>query len=866
MISPELLNQLSACGVRLRVDRRRRELIVDAPAGSLSTELLHELRRHRAEFIELMLPSAGDDLAGGSRSQAAVANETPDPPRTGDSEVDHRVVREEAELAELVDELLANPATATIAVDAEWHRSFPTEPGAYLRTIQFSWKPRHAACVVLHAPGGEPAFDPEPAAALPHLQRLLCSTNDRPVRIVGHFFRADLPWLTDFGLDLRNEFQAPEDNERNEGWELTRTLGGFDTGLAAHACDEAAELKLERLVRRHCHVPDYGEPLRAWRKEYCKRASITEEQLDGYGDCPDEILLPYGNYDADATRRLFDVYNRPGGLLDRDAFARSSRRPFWIAMRATPAILEMEMTGIRVSRERLEQQAARFHTRRDQLERQIRDWARWSGFNHRSVQQCREFLFGESLSGRVDKASGRPTRIRPEDARSLGLTPVKTTGKPARDWSQIVERGETSQRLPSTDRETLSILAIRCPQAGWLRDLRFIDQALKTVLRVPAESDVAAGPRSRTSLLSHTHADGRIRTHIFQTLDTGRYSSSRPPLQNIGKRREADYERILGPFYLGPLRSAFEASPGHVLVEADYIGAELAAMAWLSGDEAMIEHVRRNGLPEGNPEHYDIHSNVAIRAFRLDCEPTKQALKDAGHGHLRSVAKSVVFGIAYGRGARAIARSAMEEGTHLSAAEASTVIAAIFDTYPELRSFFDACRRRAGHPGWLENAYGRRRRFHERHAPEQRSRHERQAMNFPVQSLIADAVSRALDKLHGYRETPLGRGLDFRILLQIHDAVLLEVPVPQLGRVVDEVIPACMVDSVPVVPHHPNGTRIERGPYHLAVETAVFDRWGVPPPRDPPTACPDTTTATSQGDEENAAGAGKDARPGENET
>jgi DNA polymerase I-like protein with 3'-5' exonuclease and polymerase domains len=829
MIAPGLFARLSADGVRLRVDRERRVLFATPQEGEIRPELLDELRGCRDELLELLLDDPGEEDRPAGRRRCPTGNDADLSPDHDDGpHVHHRVVRNAADLAELVDLLLADPTATTIAVDAEWHGDYPTEPGSYLRTIQVSWKPGHAACVVLNAPGGAPAFDSNPAAALPHLRRLLTSTEDRSVRIVGHFFRADLPWLIDFGLDLRAGIQAPADDEQYEGWERTRTVGGFDTGLAVHSCDENAELKLEALAQEHCQVPDYGAPLRAWRQESCEENGIKESELAGYGDCPDEVLVPYGNFDADATRRLFEIYNRPGGLLDRDGFGRSSRRPFWIAMRATLPILEMEMTGLRVSRGQLEQQAVHFRVSREDQERRIREWADWPTFNHRSVQHCREFLFGEALSGRVDRVTGQPIRIRPEGARSLALTPVKTSKKPAHDWSEIVERCETTQHGPSTDKETLSILASGCPQAGWLRDLRFIDQVLKTVLHIPTASDAAVGRRSRTSLIAHTHADGRIRTHFFQTLVTGRYSSSRPPLQNIGKRREVDYERILGTSYLAPLRSAFEASPGHVLVEADYVGAELAAMAWLSGDEMMIEHVRRNGLPDGNPEHYDIHSNVAVRAFRLECQPTKQALMGAGSGHLRSVAKTVVFGIAYGRGPRAIRRSALEEGTDLSVDEAQGVIDAIFDMYPKLRSFFDACRGRASHPGWLENVYGRRRRFHDRHDPDQRWRRENQAKNFPVQSLIADAISRSLDKLHSYRETDAGRGLGYRIVLQIHDSVVLEVPVHELRQVVDEVIPACLIDAVPIIPRQPDGTRVERGPYHFAIETEVFERWGIP--------------------------------------
>ena len=101
------------------------------------------------------------------------------------------------------------------------------------------------------------------------------------------------------------------------------------------------------------------------------------------------------------------------------------------------------------------------------------------------------------------------------------------------------------------------------------------------------------------------------------------------------------------------------ASPGNVLVEADFIGAELFGMARMAGDAAMIDHCLRNQLPEDDKNYYDIHSNVAVFAFKLSCPPTKKGLQSIGKEHLRIVAKSVIFGIAYGRGASRGLRSSV---------------------------------------------------------------------------------------------------------------------------------------------------------------------------------------------------------------
>jgi DNA polymerase I-like protein with 3'-5' exonuclease and polymerase domains len=193
--------------------------------------------------------------------------------------------------------------------------------------------------------------------------------------------------------------------------------------------------------------------------------------------------------------------------------------------------------------------------------------------------------------------------------------------------------------------------------------------------------------------------------------------------------------------------------------------------------------------------------------------------------YIRNIAKTVVFGIAYGRGAKAIARAARAEGVYISELEAEKVIMTIFNLYPGLRSFFEACRSRVEEPRWLCGAFGRYRRFPMTKEWGVLGSMERQAMNFPIQGMIADAVSRAVDHLYHYR-TKVGEPDLYRIALQIHDAVVLEVPVENLDRVYDEVLPTCMSEKVPVYPCQIDGTRVPGGPYRLGLDQEVFTRWG----------------------------------------
>jgi hypothetical protein len=107
---------------------------------------------------------------------------------------------------------------------------------------------------------------------------------------------------------------------------------------------------------------------------------------------------------------------------------------------------------------------------------------------------------------------------------------------------------------------------------------------------------------------------------------------------------------------------------------------------------------------------------------------------------------------------------------------------------------------------------------------------QRQAMNFPIQSAVADAMSRALDYLYFYRFEVEDPSLWYDIVLQVHDAVVLEVPCSCVDWVVNEVLPTCMTKRVGVYPCRLDGTRYDHaGPYHLQVPPPdIFVKWSVP--------------------------------------
>jgi uracil-DNA glycosylase family 4 len=764
-----------------------------------------------------------------------------------EQDIDHRVIYKARELDKLVHEIRADPSRWFIAVDGEWHGEYPTDKGAYLRTVQFSSQHGEGITVALRHQGGSPAFKPSIQHGVDLLNKLLLPEGDYRPRVGGHFFRADAPWLIHEGIDIRPSYAMPA--------ELSKAnTGGWDTSVMYHATNESTSYKLEDVATRLTTAPRYDKKLQKWREAYCNVNGMSSKDMEGYGMCPEWVLHPYGCYDADVTRRI--AVRCEQDLLNKDWFENNSWKPYWVAHRASPAFLEMEMNGIELDRERLDELSRLYVHVRDALLHNLRQRINWPKFNPESNIQSVALLFGDQYAYRTDKHTGEKIPIRPSDAMTLNLTPIKSTGKRSKLWDQVVAKNEQHLYVPSTDKEVLGILGHEHEVAMQLRDLKFVSQALKSVLRPPEiDPETMTGLRDddgnyvySKGLASMVSSDGAVRTHISQLKETGRASSYRPPLQNLSKRREDDYARILGiwsrnaetgeevgvgdyldvfgqPLYTHPIRSILRAREGHVLVECDYTGAELAVIAWLANDPVMIDHVRRNTLPEDHPDHFDIHSQTAVRVFGLDCAPTKRGLKEAGMKGMRVAAKNVNFGIPYGRAAPAIARQCREEGVEISVEDTERIVDYYFQTYQGTVDFLKECGNRVKNPGWLCTAFGRYRRFVSSDDRAVLGEQKRQAQNFPIQGTVADAVSRALDNLYYNREAS---GVEYKLILQIHDAVLFEVPYAHLRRFKEEVLPREMVTNVPIWPTYLDGTYRPgvTEPYHFGIDTDVQINWG----------------------------------------
>ncbi|MBI3944263.1 MAG: DNA polymerase I [Chloroflexi bacterium] len=240
---------------------------------------------------------------------------------------------------------------------------------------------------------------------------------------------------------------------------------------------------------------------------------------------------------------------------------------------------------------------------------------------------------------------------------------------------------------------------------------------------------------------------GRVHTSFNQTgAVTGRISSSNPNLQNIPIRSEEGRR----------LRRAFIAQPDWLLMTADYSQIELRILAHMSQDKNLLDAFYRGE---------DIHASTAAAIYQVPLAKVTS--------NMRRTAKTINFGIIYG-----ISGFGLAARTELSQSEANQFINTYFQTYPGIRRFLENTKTQAATQGFVSTLMGRRRYFPELSNEKQvplsiRMAAEREAINMPVQGTAADIVKIAMLRLH---QELTNRRLHSRLLLQVHDELVLEVP------------------------------------------------------------------------------------------
>jgi DNA polymerase-1 len=324
---------------------------------------------------------------------------------------------------------------------------------------------------------------------------------------------------------------------------------------------------------------------------------------------------------------------------------------------------------------------------------------------------------------------------------------------------------KTPSGQPSTDEDVLAELALDYPLPKLLLEFRAVAKLKSTYTdKLPKMMDAQTG---------------RVHTTYSQAVAvTGRLASNDPNLQNIPVRT-AEGRRI---------REAFIAPPGWKLVSADYSQIELRIMAHLSGDEGL-----RHAFAHG----HDVHRATAAEVFGLTLDKVSE--------DERRTAKTINFGLIYGMSSFGLAQNLGIERT-----TAQAYIDSYFSRYPGVKRYMDATREQARSAGYVETLFGRRLWLPEMRSgsPGRRQAAERAAINAPMQGTAADLIKLAMVSVHDWLQRD---GLHSRLVMQVHDELVLEVPREEL-ETVSEGVRARMQDVAELdVP--------------LIVDVGVGDNW-----------------------------------------
>ena len=386
-----------------------------------------------------------------------------------------------------------------------------------------------------------------------------------------------------------------------------------------------------------------------------------------------------------------------------------------IEMPLVPVLAEMEMAGIGLDLDFFAMFSTELNKKMNVIEQQVYTSV-GKVFNLNSTQQLSNILF-----------------------ESLHLVPP--------------DRGrKTASGHYSTSADVLEEMRGQHPVVDWILDYRELSKLRSTYVdSLPSQ----VNPHS-----------GHVHTSFSQTgAVTGRLSSSNPNLQNIPIRTEMGRK----------VRRGFVAEPGNVLLAVDYSQIELRIVAFMSGDQAMLEAFRAG---------QDIHSTTAAAISGI---PLDQVTREQ-----RRHAKAINFGLVYGMSSFGLTRT-----TDLTLAESEDFVKAYFQRFPGVKQYLDGIRREVAKTGYVETLLGRRRYFpglRTHMNVNLKNREEREAINAPIQGTAADIMKLAMIQLHPALQKA---GLKGRMLLQVHDELVLECPRSELLQTAS-VVRQVMEDAYPI--------------------------------------------------------------------
>ena len=527
----------------------------------------------------------------------------------------------------------------------------------------------------------------------------------------------------------------------------------FDTMIAHYLLNPEASHKLDDVASFHLN----------YRPQPITDLIGTGKNALSMRDVPVEDVGPYACEDADIALRLVPVLTEELKKID-DGKGRLLQIAETIEFPLVPVLAAMEMAGVKVDEGILAEISASLDAQLADLETQIYELA-GREFGIGSPKQIGEVLFNEpptdedraayaqwvqdvkdnaagEVAGNPDAKPKTKKQLKEEEPKfGLGLKPL----------------GKTRSGQPKTDEKVLSELAQEHTLPALILDWRKVSKLKSTYV-------------DRLPELIHPDT-GRVHTDFNQAVTaTGRLSSSNPNLQNIPIRTDMGKE----------IRRAFVAEPRHVLMAADYAQIELRIIASMSGDPDLVEAFR---------QEQDIHTATAARVFDVGYDEVTRGQRDR--------VKQVNYGIPYGISAFGLANR-----LRIGNSEAQELIDQYRASYPRVIEFLDGLLDDARSQGYVETLLGRRRYVPQigSRNPNDRAFAERIAVNMPIQGTQADMIKIAMIAIH---RRIRDQGLASRMILQVHDELVFEVPDAEVETMTvlvrEEMIGALPLDGVPIV-------------------------------------------------------------------
>lgn len=721
----------------------------------------------------------------------------------------YRVVTTVAQMEELVADVEAS-GTTRIAFDFEFGSLVKRDEHTIVRSCQISWAKGKAAFIMFRKCGGHHVYDD--MSDYDHVWALLHRLLRNPAyQLAGHHLRTDVNrmWYAGYSID-------------------EKLATGFCSMLAYHLLHGDDNIGLDQACRRD--IPEAGA---YWRdlELWLDRNERKKQLAYGYLTVPDEIIIPYGLCDADVAWREAEI------LEERlKQFPRLHTLFVETTMPTALHMMDLERQGIQVDEAKRMEIRSIIKPEYEAILAEFKELIRWPDCPNDlpngvepwpNFDQAKSWQIASLVYSDTDYKEKKPLPYvlidgSLEQVTGLGLTPPYNNDKYPKQWSEVVDAQEEYLNKPSTKIAAIELLMTDNPDVEALRYIKWLailGKYLNTYLTpqtVDAETNL---PTSGSSFSANICDDGRVRTNLHQTSDTGRWRSTKPNLQCNPKKQDAAvlecfvYRRFggmsLGEYkdrcdrkrtpedhpdfipkdkriHLPSFKEVYVPRPGYVFVEADFATAELAIWAFCSGDPVLTKIIEQDR---------DLHLEVATDCFQLPIKEELNAALDAldkgdpslykawkkaykdKYEVIRNVTKSVNFGIIYGRSAGALSREINKQGIPTTKQQCQEVIDGVATKFAVGWAWLLDAQKQALECGYVENGSGFRRWFTEasKLGNTQQAKIKRQAPNSRIQGMVAYLLCRAGINLYNFRyKTRNGRDLAFYPNLPIHDAYLVE--------------------------------------------------------------------------------------------